>query len=128
MIVPPTEFLTAPQQFLLERDSIPGRRGILPPMKTRTLVPDDLWDAIRPLLPKEPPKPKGGRPRVPVPAVLAASPRALHDGGLTPASGWDDTVGWSSSVLPGCSAAAALVSATNGGRTCSKVCSAWPVI
>jgi transposase len=29
------------------------------------LVSDDLWDAIEPLLPKEPPKPKGGRPRVP---------------------------------------------------------------
>ena len=24
------------------------------------LVPDDLWEAIEPLLPKEPPKPHGG--------------------------------------------------------------------
>jgi transposase len=27
-----------------------------------TLVPDTLWDAIKPLLPAERPKPKGGRP------------------------------------------------------------------
>ena len=34
-------------------------------MKTHPLVPDDLRDAIGPWLPKEPPKPQGGRPRVP---------------------------------------------------------------
>lgn len=28
------------------------------------LVPDELWEAIAPHLPPEPPKPKGGRPRV----------------------------------------------------------------
>lgn len=28
------------------------------------VVPDDLWAAISPLLPPEPPKPKGNRPRV----------------------------------------------------------------
>ncbi len=28
------------------------------------LVPDDLWAIVEPLLPPEPPKPKGGRPRV----------------------------------------------------------------
>ena len=27
------------------------------------LLPDDLWTTIQPLLPPEPPKPKGGRPR-----------------------------------------------------------------
>ncbi len=33
-------------------------------------VPDDMWEAIEPLLPPEPPKPKGGRPRVPDRAAL----------------------------------------------------------
>lgn len=30
---------------------------------SKPLVPDDLWTAIEPLLPRERPKPKGGRPR-----------------------------------------------------------------
>ena len=30
----------------------------------RTLVSDELWEMIGPLLPAEPPKPKGGRPRI----------------------------------------------------------------
>jgi len=34
-------------------------------------VPDDLWDLIEPLLPPEPPKPKGGLPRVPDRVALA---------------------------------------------------------
>jgi len=29
------------------------------------LVPDEMWAVMAPLLPEEPPKPKGGRPRVP---------------------------------------------------------------
>ncbi|HZY88302.1 MAG TPA: IS5 family transposase [Gemmataceae bacterium] len=30
----------------------------------RPLLPDDLWEVIRPLLPPHPPSPKGGRPRL----------------------------------------------------------------
>ena len=36
----------------------------------KLLVPDDLWAVVAPLLPPEPPKPKGGRPRVPDRAAL----------------------------------------------------------
>lgn len=35
------------------------------------MVPDELWMIIEPLLPPEPPKPNGGRPRVPDRAALA---------------------------------------------------------
>ena len=31
----------------------------------RQWIPDELWRIVEPLLPKEPPKPKGGRPRIP---------------------------------------------------------------
>ena len=34
------------------------------------LVSDELWTIVAPLLPPEPPKPKGGRPRVPDRAAL----------------------------------------------------------
>jgi transposase len=44
------------------------------------LVPDDLWDAIEPLLPKEPPKPRGGRPRVPDRAALGGIVFVLRTG------------------------------------------------
>ena len=37
----------------------------------KLLVSDDLWAAIAPLLPPEPPKPKGGRPRLPDRAALS---------------------------------------------------------
>jgi transposase len=37
---------------------------------SKPLVPDDLWTIIEPLLPAEPQKPKGGRPRVPDRACL----------------------------------------------------------
>jgi transposase len=34
------------------------------------LLTGDLWNRVAPLLPPEPPKPKGGRPRVPARACL----------------------------------------------------------
>ena len=37
---------------------------------SKLLVPDALWEIVEPLLPAEPPKPKGGRPRVPDRACL----------------------------------------------------------
>jgi transposase len=36
----------------------------------KPLVPDDLWAVIEPLLPRERPKPKGGRPRLAERAAL----------------------------------------------------------
>ena len=44
------------------------------------LVPDDLWAAVAPLLPPEPPKPKGGRPRVPDRACLTGIVFVLKTG------------------------------------------------
>jgi transposase len=35
-----------------------------PPTMPKPLVTDELWTVVEPLLPKQPPKPKGGRPRV----------------------------------------------------------------
>jgi transposase len=37
---------------------------------SKLLVTDELWALVAPLLPPEPPKPKGGRPRVPDRACL----------------------------------------------------------
>ena len=34
------------------------------PVEQHFSIPDELWDNIRPLLPVEPPKPKGRRPRM----------------------------------------------------------------
>ncbi len=36
----------------------------------KSLVSDELWKLVEPLLPSEPPKPKGGSPRVPDRQVL----------------------------------------------------------
>jgi transposase len=44
------------------------------------LVPDELWTAIRPLLPLKPPHPKGGRPWVDDRAVLGGIIYVLRAG------------------------------------------------
>ena len=44
------------------------------------LVSDELWEVIEPLLPEEPPKPKGGRPRVPNRATVAGIIFVLKSG------------------------------------------------
>jgi transposase len=46
----------------------------------RELVTDELWEIIEPLLPPEPPKPKGGRPRVPDRAALSGIIFVLKSG------------------------------------------------
>jgi transposase len=47
---------------------------------SKVLVNDDLWEVIEPLLPVEPPKPKGGRPRVPDRAALRGILFVLRSG------------------------------------------------
>src|SRR5262245_59282422 len=46
----------------------------------KPLLPDALWEQIQPLLPPEPPKPKGGRPRVPDRACLTGILFVLKSG------------------------------------------------
>ena len=47
---------------------------------SKPLVSDDLWAIVAPLLPPEPPKPKGGRPRVPDRACLTGIIFVLKSG------------------------------------------------
>src|SRR5678815_3259218 len=47
---------------------------------SKPLVSDELWALVAPLLPKEPPKPKGGRPRVPDRAAPAGIVSVLRTG------------------------------------------------
>ena len=47
---------------------------------TQPSIPDDLWEAIEPLLPRARPKPKGGRPRVPDRAALGGIIFVLRTG------------------------------------------------
>ncbi len=47
---------------------------------SKPLVSDELWEAIEPLLPGEPPKPKGGRPRIPDRACLTGIVFVLKSG------------------------------------------------
>jgi transposase len=44
------------------------------------LVTDELWEIVEPLLPPEPPKPRGGRPRVPHRAALTGIVFVLKTG------------------------------------------------
>ena len=46
----------------------------------KPLLPEALWERIQPLLPPEPPKPKGGRPRVPDRACLTGILFVLKSG------------------------------------------------
>ena len=47
---------------------------------SKPLVPDELWAVAAPLLPPEPPRPRGGRPRVPDRACLAGIIFVLRSG------------------------------------------------
>jgi transposase len=47
---------------------------------TKELVTEELWEVVEPLLPEEPPKPKGGRPRIDDRAVLAGILFVLKSG------------------------------------------------
>jgi transposase len=47
---------------------------------SKRLVPDELWAIVEPLLPAEPPKPKGGRLRVPDRACLTGIIFVLKSG------------------------------------------------
>jgi len=46
----------------------------------KPLVSDELWEVIAPLIPPEPPKPAGGRPRVPDRAALSGILFVLRSG------------------------------------------------
>ena len=46
----------------------------------KELVSDELWEIVEPLLPEEPPKPQGGRPRVDDRAALTGSVFVLKSG------------------------------------------------
>ena len=63
---------------VLERLTKPGL-GALRGM-ARPLLPDGLWAVLAPLLPPEPTKPKGGRPRIPDRAALTGILFVLRSG------------------------------------------------
>ena len=48
--------------------------------RMKRLVSDELWELVEPLLPPEPDKPKGGRPRVPARSVLEGIVYVLKSG------------------------------------------------
>src|SRR4051812_20218647 len=45
-----------------------------------TAVPQDLWELVEPLLPRDPPRPKGGRKRVPARRILGGVVYRLRTG------------------------------------------------
>jgi transposase len=47
---------------------------------SKRLVSDELWEVVEPLLPEEPPKPKGGRPRLDDRAALSGIIFVLKSG------------------------------------------------
>jgi transposase len=47
---------------------------------SKPLLPDDLWAVVEPLIPPEPPKPKGGRPRISDRAALTGILFVLRSG------------------------------------------------
>src|SRR5215212_4188767 len=47
---------------------------------SKQLVPDAMWEVVEPLIPPEPPQPKGGRPRVPDRACLTGIVFVLKTG------------------------------------------------
>ena len=63
-------------------DPTPSNKNtnIRPCSMAKQLVPDELWMVIDPLLPPEPPKPNGGRPRVPNRTALAGIIYVLKSG------------------------------------------------
>jgi transposase len=54
--------------------------NVRPCSMAKDLVPNELWMIIDPLLPPEPPKPNGGRPRVPDRSALAGIIYVLKSG------------------------------------------------
>jgi transposase len=47
---------------------------------TNELVTDELWEVVEPLLPAQPPKPEGGRPRIDDRAALTGIIFVLKSG------------------------------------------------
>src|SRR5215212_9392604 len=60
-----------------------------PPLMAEQLVPDQIWDAIAPLLPAHPPHPKGGRPWISDRAVLGGLIYVLRS-----STGWRRLRAW----------------------------------
>jgi transposase len=56
----------------------------------KLLVTNELWEVIEPLLPEEPPKPKGDRPRLPDRAALTGILFVLKTGNLGDAAPGDE--------------------------------------